>query len=630
MCGIAFRHGDPPSPGRCRAALASIAHRGPDAQGVFEDPGIFMCHTRLKIVDLSNAADQPMHSPDGRYVLAYNGEIYNHAELRSSATRAGWKWRSHGDTESLLALLVVEGPQCLRRLRGMFAFVLWDRQENSLLAARDTLGIKPLYYSHKDDVTTVASELHALTTMGVDATLDSEAVTEFLLTGSVHCPRTIFSRMRCLPPGHYLTVRDGRAAELAYWRLPDPLPSGVDSQSKVDLVDRLDLHLADSVKRHLCSDVPVATFLSGGIDSSLITAYASEHSPSLKTFCVGFETRSPERWDEKSFARIVSDRYGTDHTDVVVTRGEFANCMEEIVGAIDQPSADGVNSYFVARAAAAEVKVALSGQGGDELFAGYNVFRFVARIQAALRTTSHFPAAVTSQGRRVIRLPASLQHNWYIRAASTLLTGGDIPTLMATVGALFGPGEIGAPVPQPVLAHAPDGDRINAICRHLIVNYLPNTLLRDLDVMSMAHSLEVRVPLTDSVLAEFALGIAGEAKVTWQESKVLLRAIARRRLPAALTERRKQGFTFPLCEWLQHPTCQEQLKDVLSPASVRNVGLVDPKLVAGELKRLGSRATPTPDWLTAQRVWALYVLHQWHQQSTGSLTMPRAICSRGE
>jgi len=211
-----------------------------------------------------------------------------------------------------------------------------------------------------------------------------------------------------------------------------------------------------------------------------------------------------------------------------------------------------------------------------------------------------------------------VQQNWYVRAASTVLTGGDVPTLMATVGALFGPAEIGVPVADSDFAGRPESDPVNAMCRHLMANYLPNTLLRDMDVMSMAHSLEVRVPLTDSVLAEFALGIAGEEKVTWEESKVLLREVARRRLPPALTERRKQGFTFPLSEWLQHPACLGQVQDVLSADSVRNVGLVDPKLASRELKRLGDRPAGSLDWLTAQRVWALYVLHQWHRQSTRS------------
>jgi len=618
MCGIAFRQGARLSADRRRAALSCLAHRGPDGEGVFEEPGLFVGHTRLKIVDLSAAADQPMLSPDGRYVLAYNGEIYNHADLRRTVARAGWTWRGHGDTESLLALLVVEGVQCLRKLRGMFAFVLWDREEESLLAARDPLGIKPLYYSHHDNVLSVASELQALAAMGVDTAVDQAAVTEFLLTGSVQHPRTMFARIRCLPPGHCLIVKDGQATERAYWRAPEPAEDVADNRSKDDLVDQLDGHLAESVKLHLNSDVPVGTFLSGGIDSSLITAYASDFSSSLKTFSVGFETKAPERWDETSFARVVSDRYGTDHHDVVVTRCEFADAMEEIVRAIDQPSADGVNSYFVARAAAAEVKVALSGQGGDELFAGYNVFRVMARLQTTLQQTSRLPAAIRSLGERVVRLPAHLQQNWYVRAASTVLTGGDVPTLMATVGALFGPGEIGVSLAASDPAGRPDSDPVNAMCRHLLANYLPNTLLRDMDVMSMAHSLEVRVPLTDSVLAEFALGIGGEEKVTWQESKVLLREVARRRLPPALTERRKQGFTFPLCEWLQHPTCLEQVRDVLSADSVRTIGLVDPELASRELRRLGDRPAGRLDWLTAQRVWALYVLHQWHRQPTRS------------
>ncbi len=605
MCGIAVALGAVPDEGRRGRALESMRHRGPDGSGTYEDEGLWIGHTRLAIIDLTDAANQPMVSPDGRYVLAYNGEIYNYLELREQIGRDGWPWRGEGDTEVLLALLAQKGADCLRELRGMFAFVLWDRKRRSLLAARDPFGIKPLYYSHEPARTLIASELRTMCALDAFDRLDPLAVESFLLTGSVQGPLTILDRVRSLPPGHLLEVDGGEAAERAYWTLPENVS---DARSEPELVEELDDLLRESVRIELRSDVPLGVFLSGGLDSSLVTAYAADAVGDVRTFSVGFEAAGVD-WDETSDAQLVADHLGTRHERVIVTSADFAARMAELPRAIDQPSVDGINSHFVAGAAAPNVRVALSGQGGDELFAGYNVFRVAARLRGAIERGASLPAPARRLARKTALLPARIQHNWYLRGMAGVLTGGDVELL--TANPLFGPSEVGArrsDSPSP-----PNGDLVNSMSIHLIRTYLANTLLRDMDAMSMSHSLEVRVPLVDRMLAEFALAIPGTSKVSWENPKALFRALARRRLPHELLHRPKHGFNFPLAEWLAQPDCYRRVSEALSPDAVAEAGLVEPRVVSRELARLRQSWLLDVPWLRAQRVWALYVLHEWHR-----------------
>ncbi|MBA2644130.1 MAG: asparagine synthase (glutamine-hydrolyzing) [Solirubrobacterales bacterium] len=607
MCGVAATLGFAPDAAHRAAVLSSLAHRGPDGHGCYVREDVFIGHTRLAIIDLSEAASQPMVSDDGRYVLAYNGEIYNHVELRGPLESRGWRFRGTGDTEVLLAALAMEGEACLPRLRGMFAFALWDGQRRRLLAARDALGIKPLYYAHGDR-TILASELRTMALLGAGARVDPVAVETFLLTGSVIGPRTILEGVRSLPPGHLVSFEDGIAREKVYWRVPD---EAAELRPRDELVSELDGLLRDGIRQQLRSDVPVGTFLSGGIDSSLITSYAAEEiGEGLHTFSVGFGDASA-RWDETNAAKLVSDRYRTQHHRVVVSRSDFRAQMQTLPAVIDQPSADGVNSYFVSGAAAAHVKVALSGQGGDELFAGYNIFQFASRLSRLIERLPTPPPAAAHVGRLALRLPARLQHNWYVRGAAGVLTRGDPALIAQMTNPLFSPLEVNVAV-EPRIESVGNLDLVNVISRQVLTGYLPHTLLRDMDAMSMAHSLEVRVPLVDPVLAEFALSIPGTQKVSWGNSKSLLRDIAATRLPPALRARSKQGFNFPLAEWLRARDCDDLLIEALAPDRVREAALVPEKTVAHELARLRRPLPGDLLWLRAQRVWALYVLHEWH------------------
>ena len=622
MCGVAFASGDLPPPEQRDAAIASLAHRGPDRRRRHETEEVFLGHTRLSILDLSCAADQPMASPDGRYVLAYNGEIYNYIELGRHVERRGWQLRSRGDTEVLLALLVLEGSECVRWLRGMFAFVLWDSHQRTVLAARDPLGIKPLYYAHRRERTLIASELRTMRALGAPTTIDPHAVEDFLINGSVTAPRTMFSGVRALLPGCTLSVSEGKAVEQTYWRLSLSTPV---IRSQDDVVDELDARLSEGIRQQLRADVPVGSFLSGGIDSSVISAYAArEISRPLLTFSIGFESRHSD-WDETAYAKLVSERYATDHSRVVVTQPQFLAHMDNIVGSVDQPSVDGVNSYFISAAAASEVRVALSGQGGDELFAGYNIFQFARRLEALLDRLPRLPHKVQKLAMQFQRLPATLQYNWYGRAVMGYLSAGDPDLITAATKPLFGPAEIGAQLTASFSGPGAPRDLVNELSLRLIQGYLRNTLLRDMDAMSMAHSLEVRVPLVDHDLANFALSIPGDQKAAWGEAKRPLRALAKRMLPRELLERpKKQGFAFPMGEWLAHPTTLRRLNASLAPNAVREAGLVDERLVARELQRAQRSAGGEVHWLHAQRLWALFVLHEWAQTfgrgATGALT----------
>ena len=608
MCGIAFAAGQLPDEAARALAVDEMEHRGPDGAGRFDEDGVWIGHTRLSILDLTTAADQPMTSTDGRWVLSYNGEIYNYRELRGSLEQAGWPLRGTGDTEVLLGLLALEGAACLPRLRGMFAFVLWDRERRRLLAARDHLGIKPLYYASRPGRLLAASELRTIARLGGGTSVDPAAVEQFLLTGSVSAPTTIYADVRALPPGHLIEGDADGVTEQAWWEPPHPQAVELSTD---ELLDELDRRLDESVRLHLRADVPVASFLSGGIDSSLVTSYAAEHSSDIRTFSVGFGDASAE-WDETAAAALVAERYGTTHTRAEVGVSEFQRLMPELPLAVDQPSVDGVNSYFVCAAAAPSVKVCLSGQGGDELFAGYNIFQFAARLDGALDRLPGPTPSLTSVGAQLRRLPARYQYNWYLRGLAGAASGADPRLLLDLATPLFGPAEIGV---RPPSYGERNGDRdvINGLSRGLIAGYLADTLLRDMDAMSMQHSLEVRVPLVDHELTAFALSIPGRQKVSWEEPKRLLRRLARRRLPAELLDRSKQGFTFPMVEWLARPGCRSILGEILDPRRVRDAGLVDPELVTRELTRFDRGSGGGPAWLRGQRVWGLYVLHRWHE-----------------
>jgi asparagine synthase (glutamine-hydrolysing) len=555
MCGIAgiFAHSGLP-PEQARTALAAMRdaqhHRGPDDRGIMwsntAHAGLAAC--RLAIRDLSPAGHMPMCIDD--VCITYNGEIYNADELRAELLGAGQTFDSHSDTEVILRGYVAWGDAVVTRLRGMFAFGILDGRTQQLLLARDPLGIKPLYYTHSAPFA-FASELQALIAAGsVDARIDQTALSAYLQLGSIPAPLTIYQQIAALRPGHIakIPVADpGKISLRRYWSPPD----GVQHTSNLADVKNA---LQDAVASHLVSDVPVGAFLSGGLDSSTIVALASQMaSEPLRTCSIAFESAAH---DESPYARAVAQAFGTRHYEHVVTRTEFFHMLPKFFSSMDQPSIDGFNTYLVSAAARqAGLSVAMTGLGGDELFGGYPSFNGVPRLLRALRLAR---AGGTLPARALAQM--TLSDRWRKVAAAVERPVTSASALLVYRG-LFTRAEAMRLLPdaQPFDAEQYVAERAGPssgsvkewVGRAELATYTTSQLLRDSDVMSMAHSLELRVPLLDTRLVETVHALPSEQRFPANSNKGLLRSIMADRLPAVVMERRhRQGFSFPMQEWL--------------------------------------------------------------------------------
>jgi asparagine synthase (glutamine-hydrolysing) len=541
-----------------------MAARGPDGAGDWLSPDgrAALASRRLAILDLSAAGDQPMASPDGRLHAVLNGEIYNFRALRAALEREGRRFRSHSDTEVLLALYAREGAAMLRRLRGMFGLALWDEAEQTLLLARDPLGVKPLYYAVEGGVLRFASQVKALEAGGaVSRAVEPAGLAGFLLWGSVPEPWTIRRGVRALPAGHRLLVRDGRIEGPAPFAVEPPPAPEADGAADAAAA------LADSVRAHLVSDVPVAVFLSAGLDSTLVAALACRAAPEPPTtFTVRFDVLTGTERDEGPLAAEVARRLGTRHVERTVRREDFLDLWPAALDAMDQPAIDGFNVFLVSKAAhEAGIKVALSGLGGDELFGGYPSFADVPRLQRQAQ-----------RARRVPGLPslwAALARRAFgerPKLAGMLRHGGSLPGAYFLRRALFLPEELPAllgadAAAEGLAAYDPVADAARslaasnghfadreeawlAVQRLETRHYLRNQLLRDADWAAMAHSLELRVPLVDAwLLARFA---ALDFEPARSSGKRELVRRAAPELPEAVFHRAKTGFYVPVATWL--------------------------------------------------------------------------------
>lgn len=546
---------------RIREAMSS---RGPDGAGFWTDAenGIGLAHRRLAIIDLSECAAQPMHSSDGRLQIVFNGEIYNHPELRKWCESRGARYISNSDTETLLHLYALEGPDFVQRLRGMFAFALWDARERSLLLARDPFGIKPLYYADDGHSLKFASQVKALLAGGVDNAPDPAGMVSFYLWGYVTEPHTWYRHIQPMPAGSNLILRSGQVPVLH--RYCDPLDAlrGVSGESGG--VSDLREAVLDSVRHHQLADVPVGMFLSAGIDSGTLCALTTEcvSAGSLRTVTLGFKEYANTSDDEVPLARETAALYGVQHRVVQYGREDFERERTRLLAAMDQPTVDGVNTYFVSKATAATgLKVALSGVGGDELFGGYPSFRQLPRIARSLR---YVPRSMGRALRMALAPLISLLTS--PKYAGLLEYGGSMAGAYLLRRALFMPWEIPALVGEKVaaagLAELDTLNSLNTITRgiqspydqvmaleHAV--YLKNCLLRDADWAGMAHSLEIRTPLVDAILfnqlAALRRAHGGKpfTKLGWARTP-------RAPLPEDVIARPKSGFGVPVREWLLH------------------------------------------------------------------------------
>ena len=567
MCGIAgiikFREQICPADlNALERMTAAQAHRGPDDGGTFHDSHVALGHRRLSIIDVSAAGKQPMSNETGTVWVTYNGEIYNYTELRRELGAAGHLFVSQSDTEVLVHGYEEWGEEgLLKRLRGMFAFGLYDAESGRMILARDRLGIKPLYYTREARTgrLSFASEVKALVNGGLAAAeTDRKALAGFLLFGSVPSPQTIVRDVECLLPGHYLVARAGSLETRRYWDLNFSGPSG-------SYPTPLSEVLQDAVRRHMVSDVPVGIFLSGGVDSAGLVALARSSNQDLKTLTISF---AESEFDEAGEARRVAEHFQTDHHELRVSSADFAAELPKILAAMDQPTNDGVNTYFVARAAReAGLTVVLSGLGGDELFWGYPHYHWMVRHQGRLGALALAPAFVR---RACVNGAVALgrlrgKESWMRLVA--LRSGPDAEGLYMAFRGFFASeqvhrllGNSQAEMKTLMLetleelrptANPSRSSELNYI---ELKRYLHDQLLRDSDVFGMAHSVEIRVPYLDDEVVARAAATPGNLKTSRTMNKPLLVEALGDALIDEAARRPKRGFSFPMAKWMHERT----------------------------------------------------------------------------
>jgi asparagine synthase (glutamine-hydrolysing) len=627
MCGICGVAGGDPVRERdhVRAMVAALGHRGPDDHGVIGTGPVTLGNTRLAILDLSEAGHQPLGGGEHAGWITYNGEVYNYRELRAELERNGVRFRSGTDTEVILALYLRHGADCLGRLRGMFAFAIWDERRRRLFAARDHFGQKPFYYVDAGGTLLFASEIKSLLTHpDVSAAPEPAAIDHYLSLRVVPPPLTMFRGIRKLPAGHWLEwdphggVRTGR-----YWQPRFDAHPRDGQRSDDDWVAELKGRLGHAVDRHRVSDVPVGAMLSGGLDSSVVVAELVRHSAgTVRTFCIGSDHPA---FDERPYARMMAEHAGTEHHEVVV-EPDFLGRIPWLVHALDEPS-DPISACFeeAARLAAAHVKVVMGGDGGDEIFAGfdrYAAFRMADRyamlprwlredlLRPALRALPQ-ALAYKSVGQRARWLDSVAQARGgrlYARMTSHFrfrpehraeLYGPGLRSALESVDALEA---IAAPFEA-----APSDSALDRMIYADLLTRLPEHTLMLADRLSMAHSLEVRSPLLDVDLAEFCLAMPPRLRIRRGTTKYALRRAAESRLPAPLLRRGKQGFMFPVAYWLNGATLRTLQAGLVTGPLVEE-GWIQPeairRLVAEHDRRVDDHHV---------RLWQLASLDAWHR-----------------
>ena len=552
---------------------SALGHRGPDDSDIFVDRCVALGHRRLAILDLSPSGRQPMTSADGRFVLVFNGEIYNFRELRE---RLDYPFRSQSDSEVLLAAWQNWGPRCLSELVGMYAFAVWDRHEDRLHLVRDRLGIKPLYYFRNSDFLVFSSEIRSILASGiVPRRLDDEALVDYLRYQCVHQPRTIVDGVRMLEPATHAVVTKHGMTTRPYWSLIPSAPR--EPMTAAVAHERIYTNLLRAVERRLASDVPFGAFLSGGIDSSAIVALMRQLRDHVSTFSVSF---SEEAFSEARYARIVAEKFGTDHHEIRLSPEAFLGLLPEALDRMDHPSGDGPNTYVVSGATKqAGITMALSGLGGDELFAGYPIFRDSLRLSHLrglnlvprwARRTAGWAVEALRPGIAASKISAILAEERISPAAAypfyrqvfldcqiaDMVRERSLPdNRVATVVRTF--------QQQPGFAALPLLSQVSVL---EISTYMQNVLLRDTDQMSMAHALEVRVPFLDHELVEFVLTVPDDIKNSATPKGLLVEALGDL-LPEEIVNRPKMGFTLPYEQWMRQELrefCESRLHGIRS------------------------------------------------------------------
>lgn len=596
-----------------------LIHRGPDASGQFLNPQVYLGHRRLSIIDL-HTGDQPMFNEDGSVCVIFNGEIYNFQEIRRDLEARGHLFKTNSDTETIVHAYEEWETSCVDRFRGMFAFAIWDQKRQKLFAARDRLGIKPFFYGTYEGQFFFASEMKAILHQRTfPREMDQDALAAYFTLGYIPAPWTIFRHIRKLPAGHTLEIENGGMRIRPYWDIqfqPDR------SKSEKYFIDGFMGLLEEAVSLRMISDVPLGAFLSGGIDSGTIVALMARHATEpINTCCMGFGGDVGGYLDERAFAREVASRYGCDHREYVVDP-DPRGILEDIVRSFDEPFADHstIPSYYLCKATREKVTVALSGLGGDEAFGGYERylgFRLSSlynRIPWFLRekvlralieqiperadghyTVNHLKRFVRSAGK-----PQDLRYLGFI----TMGNGGHL--FSDSAGYQQGLERV-ADLYLHYFNSENASDPMDRVFYCDIKTYLPEDILACTDRMSMAHSLEVRVPFIDHKLLEFCAGIPSEMKVGWRTKKRILRDASSPLLPESVTRHRKQGFVGPMTKWLRTDLRPFALR-ILSEKNLNRHGLLDAKSVARVMEDHFNRRE-----INDRLIWALIVFQAWFE-----------------
>ncbi|WP_176158628.1 asparagine synthase (glutamine-hydrolyzing) [Burkholderia multivorans] len=648
MCGIdgflnSVAFDEETARGTLARMTASLAHRGPDAQGLWVDPaaGIALGHRRLAIVDLSVHGRQPMASACGRYVMVFNGEIYNHRELRAQLERVGRApaWRGHSDTEVLLAAFAAWGVDAtLRRATGMFALALWNRESRVLTLARDRVGEKPLYYGRIGDALVFASELKALRAYpGFDGEIDRDALCLYLRHSAVPAPHTIYRGVRKLPPGSWIQFEHAQDAPRirTYWALDHAIDAGHHEPfagTAAEAVDRLDTVLRQAVARQMEADVPLGAFLSGGVDSSTIVALMQAQSAApVDTFTIGFHEAG---YDEAGYAKAVARHLGTRHTELYVTADHALDVVPKLPAIYDEPFSDAsqIPTFLVAELTRRHVKVSLSGDGGDELFGGYTryfltprLWRKLHRVPAAVRTRIA-GALHALRPDHADQLAAVAQGAWgggELRESPTRIGDrlhklGHVMTADSRIGLYrLLMSSVHHPERIALAGHEPPTplDTVSAWPAHLsfaeqamaidTLTYLPTDILTKVDRAAMAVSLETRMPFLDHHVVEFAWRLPASLRLPEGQSKALLRRLLDRYVPTELIDRPKQGFCAPIDHWLRG-ALRDWADALLQPSRLRDEGFFD----AAAVERLWRQhQTGRMNW--QHQLWTVLMFQAW-------------------
>ena len=596
----------------------AIAHRGPNSQGFWDDAHCYFGHRRLSIIDLSEAGNQPFVSQDGRYALIYNGELYNYKELKFSLQRSEFGtnqlpyiFKTNTDTEVILASYLRWGKECINYFNGMFAFAIWDKQEQKLVIARDRMGIKPLYYHFKNNVLLFASEIRALLKSDlIEKKINQQSVAEYIQYTTVHAPNTILQDVKVLMPGNILEfdTKQQTFTISQYWNINN-FTKSKEELSYTQTCEKVNELLTQSVERRLIADVPFGAFLSGGIDSSAIVGLMSKvSSEKIQTFNINFDEGE---YSEAKYAQLIAKKFNTQHHEIKLTPNDFLSQLPEALNAIDHPSGDGANSYIVSKATKnAGITMALSGLGGDELFAGYDIFKRYVELEK--KGWLNIVPAKGILGKLLAANKKSIQ--------------GDKTSEILNLDVING---FNAYPINRKLFNQPDFHYLlkkhyndNAFIQNVIKNcetdkshklsrvslfeiktYMQNVLLRDADQMSMAVALEVRVPFLDYKLVEFVLGINDTYKFPHTQKKLLVDSLGDL-LPPEIVNRPKMGFVLPWKDWLKDELkefCEENIVQFSKLSFVNREAVI----------LIWNRFLKNDPKITWSRVWHLVVLNHW-------------------